>query len=153
LPEWLIERGIGETRAALVDDREILEAHVQRHGVIAAGAVLDAKLVAVAPRAVVEADGQQFLLPHGASGFSEGRTVRIAVTREALSGTERWKRGLAHFAPDMGLREAPSLEGRPAIIEGWDDLVEEARSGIVRFEGGELRIELTAAMTVIDVDG
>jgi hypothetical protein len=36
---------------------------------------------------------------------------------------------------------------------GWNDLVDEARTGIVRFPGGELAIEGTRAMTLIDVDG
>ena len=36
---------------------------------------------------------------------------------------------------------------------GWNDLLEEARGGIVRFAGGELRISPTPAMTLIDVDG
>jgi hypothetical protein len=44
-------------------------------------------------------------------------------------------------------------EGREGRIEEWDDLLEEARSGIVPFKGGELRVEPTAAMTMIDVDG
>ena len=38
-------------------------------------------------------------------------------------------------------------------ISGWDDLLEEARTGLVDFDGGQLRIEPTAAMTMIDVDG
>jgi hypothetical protein len=44
-------------------------------------------------------------------------------------------------------------EGTHGRIVPWDDLLEEARCGIVRFDGGELRIEPTAAMTLIDVDG
>ena len=36
---------------------------------------------------------------------------------------------------------------------GWDDLIEEARDGVVRFAGGELRISPTPAMTLVDVDG
>jgi len=153
LPEWLIERGIGETRAALVEGGEIIEARVRRDGLTAAGTILDAKLVAVAPRVTVEAGGEQFLLPRGVSGVSEGRTIRIEVTREALGGSEAWKRGLAQTT-DETLHPAPPLaEGREARIEGWDDLLEEARSGIVGFQGGELRIEPTAAMITIDVDG
>jgi hypothetical protein len=45
-------------------------------------------------------------------------------------------------APHDGLAEA-----------GWDDLIEEARTGIIRFPGGELRVSPTPAMTLIDVDG
>jgi hypothetical protein len=153
LPEWVIEEGIGETRAALIEDDDIVEARVRRDGVIPAGTVLEAKLVAVAPRVTVEADGQEFLLPRGVTGLSEGRAIRIAVTREALGGIEPWKRGLAYLTTDMEARAAAPLEGRPGTIDVWDDLLEEARSGIVRFEGGELRIEPTAAMTMIDVDG
>ena len=153
MPEWLIERGIGETRAALVENGEIIEARVRRHGITPAGTVMDARLVAVAPRVMVEGDGEQFLLPRGISGVSEGRSLRIEVTREALGGTESWKRGLARPIDDEP-RPAPDLaEGTEAWIEGWDDLLDEARSGIVRFDGGELRIEPTAAMTMIDVDG
>ena len=36
---------------------------------------------------------------------------------------------------------------------GWSDLLDEARSGLIGFPGGELRISLTPAMTLIDVDG
>ena len=153
MPEWLIERGIGETRAALMEDGQIVEARIRRDGVIPAGTVLEARLIAVAPRVTVEAAGQTFLLPHGATGLSEGRSLRIAVTREALGGTEPWKRGLAKLASETEPREAEPVEGTPGIIDGWDDLLEEARSGIVRFDGGELRIEPTAAMTMIDIDG
>jgi hypothetical protein len=153
LPEWLIERGIGETRAALVDDGEIVEARVRRDGVIPSGTILEAKLVAVAPRVTVEAGGETFLLPRGVSGVSEGRSLFVEVTREALGGTEPWKRGLARITNDAPRAAAPLAEGHEARIEQWDDLLEDARSGIVSFNGGELRIEPTAAMTMIDVDG
>jgi hypothetical protein len=153
LPEWIIEAGIGETRAALVDGDEIIEARVRRDGVTPAGTILEAKLVAVAPRVTVEAGGEEFLLPRGVSGISEGGRLLVEVTREALGGTEPWKRGLARRTEDQP-GAAPSLaDGKPGRIAGWDDLLEEARSGIVRFDGGELRIQPTAAMTMIDVDG
>ena len=153
MPEWLIERGIGETRAALVEDGEILEARVRRDGVIPAGTILEAQLVAVAPRVAVEAGGETFRLPRGVSGVSEGRSLSVEVTREALGGAEPWKRGLARITTDAPCAVPPLAEGREGRIEQWDDLLEEARSGIVPFNGGELRIEPTAAITMIDVDG
>ena len=153
MPEWLIERGIGETRAALIEGDEIIEARVRREGITPAGTVLAAKLVAVAPRVTVEADGERFLLPRGVSGVSEGGRLVIEVVREALGGAEPWKLGLARITQEQP-RPAPALaDGREGVIESWDDLLQEARDGIVAFEGGELRIEPTAAMTMIDVDG
>jgi hypothetical protein len=153
LPDWLIEEGIGETRAALIENGEIIEARVRREGVTPAGTVLDAQLVAIAPRVTVEAGGEQFLMPRRVSGISEGSRLRIEVVREALGGTESWKRGLARRTDEEPRPAPPLAEGTPGSIEGWDDLLDEARSGIVRFDGGELRIEPTAAMTMIDVDG
>jgi hypothetical protein len=153
LPEWIIEEGIGETRAALVDNDEILEARVRREGVIAAGAVLDAKLVAVAPRVMVEASGEQFLMPRGITRIAEGAALAIQVMREALGGSEPWKRGLARRTDAAPAPAPPLAEGRAGAIHAWNDLLDEARTGVVRFEGGELRIQPTAAMTIIDVDG
>lgn len=152
-PEWIIERGIGETRAALIEDGEIIEARVRRDGVIPAGTVLEGKLVAIAPRITVEAGGETFLLRRGASGVSEGRSLLVEITREALGGAEPWKRGLARITSDAPRSAPPLADGCEGRIEGWDDLMEEARSGIISFSGGELRIEPTAAMTMIDVDG
>lgn len=153
MPEWLIEEGIGEIRAALVDGNEIIEARVRRDGVTPAGTILEARLVAVAPRVTVEAGGEQFLLPHGVSGVTEGGRLFVEVTREALGGSEPWKRGLARRTDEKPRRAPPLADGKPGRINAWVDLLDEARSGIVRFEGGELRIEPTAAMTMIDVDG
>ena len=153
MPEWIVEPGIGETRAALVDGDEIVEARVRREGVTPAGTILEARLVAVAPRITVEAGGEEFLLPRGASGISEGGRLLIEVTREALGGAEPWKRGLARRTDDPPRPAPPLADGKPGRIGGWDDLLEEARTGIVRFDGGELRIQPTAAMTMIDVDG
>ena len=149
----MIERGIGETRAALLEDGEIVEARVRREGVIPAGTILEAKLVAVAPRVTVEAAGETFLLPRGVSGVSEGRSLFIEVTREALGGAEPWKRGLARITSEAPRAAPPLADGRESQISGWNDLLDEARSGSVAFNGGELRIEPTAAMTTIDVDG
>ena len=157
LPEWLIERGIGETRAALVEDGRIIEARILPDGIVAAGSVLEARLKSTGRNAVAVADGCEYLLPKGAPGVTEGARLTIEVTREALGGAEPWKRPLARMT-DAAARPANELPGREVCgreldDSGWLDLMEEARSGLVHFPGGELRIAVTPAMTLIDVDG
>jgi hypothetical protein len=156
-PEWLIERGIGETRCALVEDGRIVEARVRIDGIVPAGAILEAKLKSAASNAIALADGREYLLPKGAPGVTQGAKLNIEVTREALGGDEPWKRPLARMT-DRPAASNSSLEGREAVAKefgdaGWDDLIDEARSGLVSFPGGELRVSLTPAMTLIDVDG
>lgn len=161
MPEWLIEHGIGESRAVRIEGDEIVEARILLDGVVRAGSRLSARIMASRPRAIAEADGQQYLLPKGAAGFAEGSGVVIEVTREAIPGVEPWKRPLAQVtsqAPDYAVVLSatdltfPSPDD-PLGRAGWNDLIEESRSGIVRFSGGELRISATPAMTLIDVDG
>ena len=160
-PEWLIERGIGETRAVLVENGRIVEARTLREDVVPAGTVLEAQLKSVGRNAVALAGGVEYLLPKGAPGITQGAKLNIEVTRETLGGSEHWKRPLA-CVTDEGPRAAPALCGRelpfpvPAdALEaaGWSNLLEEARSGVIQFVGGELRVSLTPAMTLIDVDG
>jgi hypothetical protein len=159
LPEWLIERGIGETRYARIDGDEIVGARIGLDGVIAAGNIVSARLLNAGARNAVarDGDGNEYLLPAGAPGVTEGAQLNIEVMREAIPGAEPWKRPLAKPTDDPP-REASEVAGRPAQRgefgeAGWDDLIDEARTGIVRFAGGELRITPTAAMTLIDVDG
>jgi len=157
LPEWWIDRGIGETRAALVEDGRIIEARILREGAIPAGTIVEARLKRSGRNAIAVADDQEYLLPKGAPGVTEGAPLNIEVTREALGGSEPWKRPLARITEEA-VRQAPALQGREAGSRdldqvGWMDLLDEARSGIIRFPGGELRVSLTPAMTLIDVDG
>jgi hypothetical protein len=165
LPEWLIERGIGETRAALVDNGEIVEARIVLGQANLVGSVVPVRLVdsGTNGRNAVARDegGVEYLLPRGASDVAEGARINVEVTRGAIPGAEPWKRPLARVT-DESPRVAPPLGGRelpfPAPVDelggvGWNDLIDEARSGIIRFDGGELRISATPAMTLIDVDG
>jgi hypothetical protein len=160
-PEWVIEHGIGETRAVLVEDAHIVEARILREGVTPAGTVLAAQLVTSGRNAVARAGGDEYLLPKGAPGISEGGRLNIEITREALAGGEPWKRPLAR-PTDAAPAPAPAIDGELLSLAapddrlealGWSDLLDEARSGIVRFPGGELSVALTPAMTLIDVDG
>ena len=165
MPEWLIERGIGETRAALVENGNIVEARIELDGVTRAGNIVAARLVNIGAngRNAVARDesGSEYLLPRGAPGMTEGAAVNVEVTRGAIPGSEPWKRTLARLT-DEAPREARPLTGRelslPAPTDefgraGWNDLIDQARSGFVPFAGGELRISATPAMTLIDVDG
>jgi hypothetical protein len=165
LPEWLIERGTGETRIALVDDGRIVETRIELDGAIAAGSIIAARLTNVGTdgRSAVAADetGTEYLLPRGAPRRAEGAALNLEITRGALPGTEPWKRPLAKVT-DAAVEAARPLHGRQLMFPaphdglaeaGWDDLIEEARTGIIRFPGGELRVSPTPAMTLIDVDG
>ena len=169
MPKWLVERGIGETRAAWVDDGEIVEARIELEGAIPAGSVIEARLTSNGVdgrNAVAIAQGAiEYLLPKGAPGVAQGATLAIEVTREAIPGGERWKRALARVTdkpPSVAPSLADRLGGRELVIAssrdelgdaGWADLIDEARTGHVTFAGGELRISPTPAMTLIDVDG
>ncbi len=160
MPEYWVERGIGETRYVLVDKGEIVEARIEIDDSVPAGSILQARLVRTGRHAIARADSVEYLLNGGAPGKTEGAMISIVVTREAI-GTEPWKRPLARLAGDHPL-ELPSEAAQELTFPtprdrlanaGWDDLIDEARSGLVAFPGGGLRIAVTPAMTLIDVDG
>ena len=166
MPEWLIERGIGETRAALVENGEIVEARIELDGTVPAGTVVAAKLIDVgrSGRNAVAADssGTEYLLREAPGGVTQGAALNVEILREAIPGAEPWKRPLAR-ATDQAPLTAPRLSGREVAFPspggneldaaGWDDVIEQARTGIVEFPGGALRISPTPAMALIDVDG
>ena len=166
MAEWLIERGIGETRAVLVEGGRIVEARIVLDGVVPAGTVIAARLASVGINSrnaiATGEDGTEYLLPQAPRGVTEGASLTIEITREAIPGDESWKRPLARVSdalPSM----APALEGSavpfpspgadPLESAGWSDLLEEAASEIVEFPGGRLRTSPTPAMILIDVDG
>ena len=166
MPEWLIERGIGETRAVLVENGRIAESRIMLDGAVPAGTVIAAHLTSVGingRNAVArDDDGMEYLLPLAPRGVTEGSSLNLEINREAIPGNEAWKRPLARVT-DAPPSPAPMIEGRaiafpapgndPLETADWSDLLEEAASGIVEFPGGRLRISPTPAMTLIDVDG
>lgn len=167
---WIIERGIGETRAALVGDGAIVEAAIELPDALRAGTVAGGRLAAiVVPGRVglVALDtGDEALLQPLPHALTEGAALRIQVTREAIGH----KRALCRIAADAtALHPGPDLTKRLAatgsFVEllphetdaleaaGWSEVLETATSGVVAFAGGSLLISLTQAMTLIDVDG
>lgn len=139
---------------------EIVAARILLDGFVAAGTVLEARLLRAGRPAIAEAAGREYVLRDGADGATEGQAIAIEVVRETIPGIEPWKRPLAKVSAETP-REAPVAGDklpfpapRDALGEaGWADLLEEARSGIVAFAGGALRVSPTPAMTLIDVDG
>jgi hypothetical protein len=174
LPEWLVEQGISETRAALVEGGRIVEARVELDGTVPAGTILGARLVDVGRGGrngtARDESGSDYLLPLVPKEITEGAAFNIEVTRPALPGPEPWKRPLAKATRDerrrpRSLAERLRSAGNPVRklafpspndelgASGWDDLIDEARSGRVDFEGGSLGLFFTPAMILIDVDG
>jgi hypothetical protein len=160
LAEWLYEEGIGENRAILVEDGMILEAAIELPG-LRAGTVLDAKLVSMAGIAALPDGSEAVVEP--LPKVSEGAVFRAEVVREAIPEPGRPK------PPKLRPVEAPPGPG-PALTDraggpapahgsdrfeaaGWSELLEEAATGEIGFEGGALRMSLTPAMTLFDVDG
>ena len=143
-----------------IERAEIIEARIMLDGTVPAGAILKARLKRASTVAVAVADAIEYLLPKGAPGVTEGATLAIEVTREAIPGVEPWKRPLAR-ASDRGVAavgmdgDAIAFPAPEDVLEaaGWSDLLDEARSGMVAFPSGTLRVSPTPAMTLIDVDG
>jgi len=163
LAEWLYEEGIGENRAILVDQGEILEAAIELPG-LRAGAIVPARLASIGGVAMLQ-DGTEAAVEPLPKGLTEGASFHAEVTREAIP--ERGRPKPPKLRPvDAPPRPGPSLAeriGRPAPLPaagpdrfeeaGWSELLEQAASGEIAFEGGALRMSVTPAMTLFDVDG
>ncbi len=169
LAEWLVEQGIGEARAALVDAGVILQTRVERSidGHLP-GARVAARLVDAHARLARSDDGQILLLTHKPQ-ISEGSDFTAEIRRAAIAEAGLVKRATA-FAVDGAPAPLPPLAERLATgafavrtsaahaadaLEGagWSELWAEAASGLIPFTGGLLRLSLTPAMAVFDIDG
>lgn len=173
--EWLYEAGIGEARAALVDGDTIIEAHIEPDDDgLRAGTIMSARLTEVlipGRRGIATCDAREALLEPIPKGVTLGGMLTVEITRRAIPEPGVPKRAKARpAAPDAALQVGPDLLTRisasglpvrhlgphdPDLLEvaGWSECLEDARAGRVAFAGGTLRISLTPAMTLIDVDG
>ncbi|MES3100728.1 ribonuclease [Sphingomonas faeni] len=171
-PAWLYEAGIGEARAALVDDDQIVEAAIELDTeALKVGLVARARLVELLPgrRGRITLDGGEALINHLPPGITQGASLTVEIVREALPEAGRAK--LAKAVPSgLPLRPAPTLyerlvaTGLPVLsprshetdaleAAGWSELLDEAVSGEIVFPLGALRLSPTPAMTLFDVDG
>ncbi len=169
MAEWWLDEGIGEHRAALVADGDILEALIDRlDGRLRLGAVVSAKLgERVGAGAWIATVAGDAILESVPPGLSQGRTLRVEIVREALPEPGRMKPARAR-ASDAAERPAPTLAERltgapvrrlaahePDRLEqaGWSELIEQGLTGEIDFPGGHLRLSPTPAMALFDVDG
>ncbi len=175
MARWLFERGIGEDRAALVENGRILEAWIELPGRLRLGTVAAGRLTAILVRerrGIVTLDpGGEALLEPLPARLTEGAPVLVEIAREALAEAGREKLARCRMTEAHAEKKpGPSLEQRlrstgaevvtvrpsgPDLLEdaGWSELLEEAATGVIDFPGGSLRMSLTPAMTLFDVDG
>ncbi|MBB5684431.1 ribonuclease [Sphingobium boeckii] len=176
MAEWLYEAGIGEDRAALIEDDRIVEALIAPEDAgPRAGAIITARLVEIlVPRLqgrVSLEGGGEALLDGIPPGMTQGAALPVRIVREAIPERGRAKLPKAIAAvDDVTPRPGPDLlarieaSGHPVrriqpherdLLEqaGWSETLEEALDGEIPFPGGALRLSVTPAMTVFDVDG
>lgn len=168
MAEWLFEAGLGEDRAILIKDGKIIEARIELPG-LRAGTTADARLTEImlpGRRGIATlASGEEVLIEPLPRHVTKGALVRIEIVREAGTEAGAVKRAKGR-ATDRPLSTGPSLADRilnarhmtardPDLFEeaGWSECIEQATRGAVQFPGGMLRISMTPAMTLIDVDG
>jgi hypothetical protein len=161
LAEWLIEEGIGETRALLVEGERVLAARLQWPGELAAGTrttgKLSTKLKGTRRGVAVLDNGREVLVDHLPPTATEGQRLDLVISRAALAERGRFKRAQGRVAGANVSLPSPSWpDGRtvPQFPPGlWEEVWHAASSGSLDFPGGEILVSVTPAMTVIDIDG
>lgn len=164
MAEWIIERGIGETRAAMIEDNRIVEMRIARDSDgVRFGDICDARLTTKLSvrRGIVTMGNEEALLEPLPAGVTEGGLLRVEVVREAIP--ERGRPRLAKVRAAgvaAALSRGPELAGTAGgagddrlEAAGWSEAIDAAMSGRMPFAGGVMTISPTPAMTLIDIDG
>lgn len=164
-PQWLIEQGIGETRALLVENGEVLAARLLWPGELRAGEIRPARLIskpAGARRGFAALEsGTEVLVDHLPRELTEGAAFNLRISRAPIAERGRLKRAQGRYVPKdeaaaPAAPETPFTMGQkvrqfPAGL--WEEVWLAASSGTMQFPGGEILCSATPAMTLIDVDG
>lgn len=161
MADWLIEEGIGETRALLLEGDQARAARVFWPGELRAGehrtAKLTAKLAGTRRGVVSLANGAEALVDHLPPGLTEGQTLDVVIARAALAERGRFKRAQVRAvaaetpAPPSFIAEGRTVRRFPAGL--WEEVWHAASSARLDFPGGEINVGVTPAMTLFDVDG
>ncbi|WP_240782132.1 ribonuclease [Qipengyuania sediminis] len=165
--EWLIEEGIGEHRAVLMERGRIAEARLVWPGQVLAGSVVEARLIARAAGSsrgtARTAQGEEILVTRLPRQAAEGAGLSVEITRAACEGPGRLKRaqGRPTDLPPRLLTLSEVLQSEGQVVtrlrrfpgQAWEELMAEVLAGEVAFAGGTLLFSPTPALTAIDVDG
>lgn len=163
MAEWLVEQGIGEERALLVDNGHAIAARVQWPDELVAGAVVEGTLVSRAKGSArgraAFAGGEEALVDRLPKDAAEGAQMRFEIVRGAVG--EAARRKLAHARPtNDAARPAPTLAEKfgARVVRSfpddlWEEVLDEGWSGTVDFTGGSLHFSPTPAMVLVDIDG
>ncbi|MDJ0278590.1 ribonuclease, partial [Sphingomonas sp. 2R-10] len=84
MADWIVERGIGEIRAARIEGDTIVEARIEPDDALRAGTILSARLVRRIPargEGIVAWDGGEALLHPLPRTVTEGGTLLVEITR------------------------------------------------------------------------
>jgi len=164
MAEWLVEEGIGESRALLVEGDEVLAAKIRWPGELFVGKPAFVQLVSKPSGAwrglVVDEAGNEILLDRLPPEFTEGQSFGVQITRAPIAERGRFKRAQARAVTDA---EGAKLVHDDIFILGdvvrrfpsgmWDEVWHTASTGEIAFPGGSLLFSVTPAMTVVDIDG
>ncbi|MEM7702146.1 MAG: ribonuclease E/G [Pseudomonadota bacterium] len=165
MAEWLVERGIGETRSLLVENGEVIAAKLCWPGELRAGEAHSARLISKAKgarRGVAALDnGREVLVDQLPTSLTEGQSFALRISRSAIAERGRFKRAQGRYLADsLPKDEAVSANQDAAHREvsafeagQWEEVWHTASSASLAFSGGEIVCSATPAMTVIDIDG
>ena len=158
MPEWLVEEGVGETRALLLEGDEVLAAKLRWPGELYAGQQIVARLTSKRGTRGVAAtpDGFEVLVDKLPRDASEGADYPLTIVRAAINERGRFKLPAARPRELVSSTDDPFASGKcvrrfPTGV--WEELWLSASSGEIAFNGGGLLFAVTPAMTLIDIDG
>ncbi|MDN3645885.1 ribonuclease [Pontixanthobacter aestiaquae] len=168
MAEWLIEEGIGEHRALLIDEGQVIAARIDWPGSAGIGLIEDAILTSrtkASTRGTARlATGEEVLVSKLSAAAQEGGPIRIEITRSQMGEKSRVKRAQGRptvqaLQPPLSLAEAIVTRGEKAKVVRklpvghWDEIWDDAWTGICDFAGGSLHFSPAPAMVLVDIDG
>ncbi len=159
MAEWLIEEGIAERRALLVEGEQVLAARLMWPGELVAGTraagKLTVKLKGTRRGIALLDNGIESLIDHLPANVTEGQSLDLLITRAPIAERGRLKRAQARIAgadlPAATFPAGRTVHSFPAGL--WEEVWHAGSSASLDFPGGEILVSVTPAMTLIDIDG